>query len=375
MARSKQVMVAAVGAVLVLAAAPRSAAADGPGFLRMFSKDQQAADKRQPRKLSEIDGPWMILAASFAGDQGREQAERLADELTRQFDLPTFIHSENFDFTGALNEPSEDGRVVRYANGTRYQAYAVLAGEYDSVDHPRLLNDLKRIKSYHAAVFQDDPSADGSATEAETPLDAVKKIQRGILKRVGRGSEGPMRSAFATTNPLLPQEFFMIPEVDSFVAEMNSQANHSLLDNPSKFTVVVATFNGFSSILGIRASELEPSSDRMNACALNADKMTRELRKLGVEAYQFHDREQSIVTIGGFDRLGEMGADGEFQYSDEIRRVMDKYCAGDEMVQTSLGPKLKANGIANLPYDVHPKPIIVPRKSKRSIYAGRFPMR
>src|SRR5690606_39536532 len=68
---------------------PHGAAAP-PSLLRIFSKTPAAeAAANDPRKLTEVDGPWLILAGSFAGSQGREQAERLADELSKQFALAT----------------------------------------------------------------------------------------------------------------------------------------------------------------------------------------------------------------------------------------------------------------------------------------------
>lgn len=361
-----------------------------PGLLKIFGQTPEAkAAAQDPRKLSEVDGPWMILAASFAGPEGREKAERLADELAQQFSMPTFIHEANFDFSGKLNRPETDGKVIRYANRAKYEAYAVLVGEYDSVDHPDLVKDLKRIKSANPKVFAADqapsepvpvdaPKGAPETSEplAKTPLDAVKNLQRDLLKMVGKSGLGPMNNAFATTNPLLPSEFFLAPEVDSFVMELNSQVEFSLLDNPAKFTVVVATFAGFSTIAnGTLDKKFEPSSERMDACAVNADKMVRELRKQGVEAYQFHDRTRSVVTIGEFEKLGVARPGGKFDYAPEILQVMETYRAGNDVESTQFGQVIKAKHVASIPFDVNPTPIAVPKKSKRSLYSGRLGMR
>jgi len=375
MAVSKTLFSAVMLSVCVTAAAPDALQAAPPSLLRIFGKTPQAAAAtHDPRQLTEVDGPWMILAASFAGSTGRERAEALADELSKEMAIPTFIHEENFDFTGKIEQPAATGRVLRYANQAQYQAFAVLVGEYDSVDHPQLVKDLKRIKAFKPNGAGSPEAAE--TTAAETPMDAVKNLQRGLVKRLGKTPPGPLGNAFVTTNPMLPEEYFMIPEVDSFVMELNSRVEHSLLDNPGKFTVVVATFTGLSTIVdGKKDKEFEPSSERMDACALNAHTMVTELRKKGVEAYEFHDRTRSLVTIGSFNELGQSKPGGGFEYTPAIRRVMQEHRAGNDVEPTQFGPGIRARHVASIPYDINPTPIAVPKKSKRSLYSGRLGMR
>ena len=40
----------------------------------------------------------------------------------------------------------------------------------------------------------------------------------------------------------------------------------------------------------------------LEEAAENAHILTESLRQQGYEAYEFHDRDQSIVTVGSFDR-------------------------------------------------------------------------
>lgn len=357
--------------------ASSTAVAAPPSILKIFGKSGESSKKaNNPRQLTEVDGPWMILAHSFAGSDGRQEAEQLADQLTAEFNLPTFIHEENFDFTGKVDSPTAEGRVARYANQTRYQAFAVLVGEYTAIDDPALIKDLKQIKVAKPAVFATENATTPPTAEAETPLDAVRNIQKGLMARVGKTSPGPMRNAFATTNPMLPQEYFLTPEVDSFVMELNQPWEHNLLENPGKFTVVVATFAGLSAIAdGKKEKEFTPNEDRMIKCAMLANKMTLELREDGIEAYQFHDRHASMVTIGNFERLGANGPGGKFEYDPAIRAVMATYCAGNKVEATAKGPALAPKHVESIPFDVKPTPIAVPRKSKRSIYSGKLGMR
>src|SRR5690606_30161244 len=168
MAVSRSLFSAVMLSVCVTAAAPDVLQAAPPSLLRIFSKTPQAeAASHDPRQLTEVDGPWMILAASFAGSAGRERAEALADELSKEMAIPTFIHEESCDLTGELDQPSSTGRVLRYANQARYQAFAVLVGEYDSVDHPQLVKDLKRIKAFKP-TGSGSPDAAATAGAAET---------------------------------------------------------------------------------------------------------------------------------------------------------------------------------------------------------------
>lgn len=361
----------------VLMAACLPAAGAPPSLMKMFGKSGDAAKKvNDPRQLTEVDGPWMILAHSFAGTDGRQQADQLADQLAAEFGMPTFIHEENFDFSGKVDSPTVQGRVARYVNQSRYQAFAVLVGEYNAVDDPAIIKDLKRIKAARPAVFATEGESTPPKANTETPLDAVRNIQKGLLARVGKSSLGPMRNAFATTNPMLPQEYFMTPEVDSFIMELNQPWKHNLLENQGKFTVVVATFSGLSTIAdGKKDKEFTPNEDRMIKCAMLADKMTRGLREDGIEAYQFHDRHASMVTIGSFDRLGANVPGGKFEYDPAIRAVMETYCAGNKVEATASGPGLAPKHVASIPFDVKPTPIAVPRKSKRSIYSGKLGMR
>ena len=108
--------------------------------------------------------------------------------------------------------------------------------------------------------------------------------------------------------------------------------------------------------------------------------MTSELRKQGVEAYQFHDRYRSLVTVGSFDSLGRELPDGKFEYTPEIRAAIKRYSAFNvrpELArQVPAGTKgIAANGVGAIPFDVEPTPIAVPKSSKRSLYGSKIGMR
>jgi hypothetical protein len=182
--------------------------------------------------------------------------------------------------------------------------------------------------------------------------------------------------AFVTRNPLLPDEYFLeSPVLDDFVAKLNKGVQYSLLQCPGKYTVRVATFTG-KEITGFgkpKASLINETTDVLDRAALRAHQLTVKLRDKNIEAYEFHDRYGSYVSIGSFDSIGQEVA-GEFQYNQEMARVAQQYC-GYKWV-TARDPRtgatqqirtLKDEG--KIPFDPEGKPMIVPRQAQR-IYGG-----
>lgn len=343
-----------------------TARAEKPSLLTMFSKKSVAADAAESYELAKEDGPWLILAGTFAGPSGLARAQALIQELRADYDIPAFLHREDFDFTGRVDDLETGSKRMRYANPQAYETFSVLVGEFDSVDHPEVDRTLATIKSATPKAYDMEGNDQG-------PLAAVRKIHRQLLGQRKSGPKGPMANAFVTRNPLLPEDFFQHPEVDAFVMSMNQEVEFSLLDNPGKFTVVVKTFEGLSTLVdGKHDLKFKPSADRLNGYANQAHHMVTLLRKQGVDAYEYHDRRRSLVTIGSFDNLGVQTADGGFQYDPAILAVVRKYSAGNQTTRTPDGQHLalRANHLDWIPYDVNPSPIAVPKKSKRSLYTA-----
>ncbi len=343
---------------------------DTPGFLKIF-KPAPTVGAAGSAMLSEEDGPWMILWHTFVGEDSKSRAERLTAEIRRELRMPAYIYNEKFDFTG---NPGVGSTRLRYANQYEYEAYAVLVGEYDSVRHPNINRDLKKLKTATLPVFED---ADISQeTDLRSPITTVKAVHQKLLEKVSGGKKKtPMSNAFVTRNPMLPDEYFDAPDLDSFVQQLNEDKKFSLLECEGKYTVVVRTFEGFGTIVdGRKEKKFVPSMKRLDRFAEDAGKMVTELRKQGEEAYQFHDRYRSLVTIGSFDTLGRQLPGGRFEYAPEIRRVMQKYSALNSRNAQAGNSQtgFAANHVAMIPFDVQPKPISVPKLSKRSLYSAAF---
>ena len=350
---------------------------DTPSLLKVFGRANSVKSTSGTLELSEEDGPWLILAATFVGETARQRAEKLATELREDMKLPAFIYREKFDFTGRLRGSDISARRMRYANQYEYEAYAVLVGEYDSVENKQVDSDLARVKTAKPKVFS-DPDEVAAAKDMSTPAKTVKAISRKLLMLRDDKEYGPMAAAFVTRNPMLPEDYFRSPEVDSFVQQINEGLDHSLLDCQGKYTVVVATFEGLSTIVdGRKEKEFTESPERMAKFARDAAKMTATLRKQGVQAYQFHDRYRSIVTVGSFEELGRELPDGRFEYAADIRATVREYSAFNARKARVIPGKnaVAANHAALIPFDVKPTPIAVPKVSKRSLYGTKLGMK
>ena len=242
-----------------------------------------------------------------------------------------------------------------------------------------------------------------------------------MMGKIGaKKNRGPMGRAFFTRNPLLPREYFVPKGVDDFVAKMNQGVEHSLLDCPGRYTVQVATFRGKTVLqtdrtsnrngrkglrLGLGKAEGR-SARRSGRERAPADE---ELRKNGWEAYEFHDRTESIVTIGSFEQVGQQLANGQivpigpqcrrssrplalrttrrpirFTIGNDIgtqRRVEDMkqqfnqvLASHNGQIAAGLNPKhvkiMHGKKVERIiPIDIYPHTIEVPKRSVSSAYA------
>ncbi|MEX2092792.1 MAG: hypothetical protein WD971_08955 [Pirellulales bacterium] len=361
-------------------------------------------------KLTQDKGPWLIMVASFDGDGAAEHAQELADELRTRHQLTVYVHDHTFDHSDGKNTGrglDNYGAPLR----TRYQQeqahqYAVLVGDFESNEDPETQRTLKRIKSLPSKVLAGD-----------TPDSAIEEV-RSVMGKLSGRSRGPMSSAFITRNPLLPREYFVPKGVDDFIAKMNRGVANSLLDCPGRYTVQVATFRGKSVLQsgdskpketgGLGWMWAKDKSEPLVEAAENAHLLVEELRKHGYEAYEFHDRMESFVAIGSFDRVGERLANGQLTPTPEVQKIIMTFGAaydtpadpltGDDIRQQRRAEELKqqfsqmltshdgqiAAGMNPkhvkimhgkaveriIPFDIYPHAIEVPKRSVSGAYSG-----
>ena len=332
---------ALLAVAIVMSAWPADQAAANP-FTKLIVFNRPEADPDKSYTLSDTNGPWMILAVTFSGDEAARQANELVLELRKRYKLPAFAHKKKFDF-GKIDSSGIDKNgaplAMRYQRGDHLEEIAVLVGEFSSVDDPDAQRTLKKIKFLEPLCLEIK-----EGKKVSIPLAALRVIQRslepgfvdeqkkGYVRNVKQG-RGPLGNAFLVTNPLLPREYFVPTGLDPFVVEMNERVRpikYSLLKCPGKYSVKVATFTGNIVFDPKKINSIEKGSDmpsRLAEAGEAAHNLTEALRKKGVEAYEFHDRNMSLVTVGSFNSVGNAAGNGAYQMNPAVVMIMETYGA------------------------------------------------
>lgn len=388
----------ALAAVVCLAPTPAFAAAPLKGLLgSLINKNALSGEDLA---LTEKHGPWMIMAASFHGEGAEESAEELALELRRRYHLKAFVHQQETkldqDLPVGLDQYGNPKQFKYASAGDGVIAGAVvLVGHFEAVDSSAAQRQLEKVK------YEVHPDCLNGPSETRDRLSffGMRNSLRKVLPENHEiQAKGPLGHAFITTNPLLPNEYFAPQGVDKFVERMNRDVEHSLLDLESRFTVRVATFRGLSAI-GDRALEEAASDDGSNSqlakAAEKAHELVEALRARGWEAYEFHDRDESIVAIGGFDDAKEVAL-GRYapttsdalrtvqtfsatrsQYNADAAAMLSRFGAGSPGLsiqpKTLIGiygarPGVRVRSGDKIPFDVRPEVILAPKRSIAADY-------
>jgi hypothetical protein len=311
-------------------------------------------DGKAMHPLAERDGPWLVLATTFRGEGARDDARRLAQELRRVHKLKAYTHEKSFDYTGTqpglgLN-PDGSPKKMRYANAENVVEVAVLVGDFATVDDARGQKILAKVKSLRPEALT------GNSGKSQSFSDFRKMV--GLERNT---TKPPMHLAFMIPNPLLPEEFFSRQQVDRFVLDMNADVSDSLLDCPGLYSVRVATFTGSGTFdqKAIAAGEKDVELEgRLVQAAEKAHRLTVALRKAGWEAWEYHDRESSIVCVGSLDTKTVPGPQGTATVHPEIVRIVREL--GPDPTRLATGVVLPRT-IDGVMLDVQPAPIQVPR--------------
>jgi hypothetical protein len=244
------------------------------------------AVKGKRYSLSDKHGPWMIMVTTLNGATREQQdrAMKAADELVHELRLkgiPAYVYAQEakIERIKTLNRLGQEDRRVFAA---QRNDIGILAGNYDSVDDKVAQRTLKFIKEFRPAV----------------------------LEKAGVGSQskgaGPLNKAFLTANPMLSQVAFaaMVRAKDPLIAKLNSGVDNSLLSNPGKYSLVVASFYGKSQVKPTRFADFEKNlagSEKLDQAGMDAWQLCQAMRQQKLEAWVYHDRFRSIVTVGSFD--------------------------------------------------------------------------
>ena len=328
-------------------------------------KAKVEADPNQRYLLTEENGPWMILATTFAGDGAEEEAHNLVIDLRRSLNLPAYLHRKRFDYSkpvvGLGVNRFGDPRKMRHRTGVAFDEWAVLIGDFEAMDLPEVKRTLKTVKYTRPESLQQ--------TRTQR-LRELRDRQRRVNGDPAKRDKGPMGNAFVTRNPLLPAEYFAPKGMDKFIYNLNRTLDHTLLDCPGKYSVRIATFRGNIIIDQKKIQQISKGAEmgsRLERAAKKADVLTKALRERNVEAYQFHERTVSIVTVGSFDSIGTPTQDGKVIYTQGILRLVQEY--GPQTVDVAGAPALKPKQLMGIPFDLQPTAVQVPKYSLSQDYA------
>ncbi len=351
--------------ILAVIHTERVDAASPLSFVRFTRKP---ALGQMPLDLTEESGPWMIFAASFAGDGAERDASELVQELRKRFKMKAYVHGKHYDFSQPVQGLGLDRfgtpKQMRFSTEAVFDEVAVLVGDYPSADDPKLQKHLNLLKYAHPDCLAIEKNKDTTLRFA-----GLRELHKRLTGDQDKKRKGPMGKAFATRNPMLPREAFAPGGLDELVLSMNKGGKYSLLDCPGKYTVKVATYRGQVIIdqREVQAIESGKKMDsRLDDAGEKAEKLVNLLRKRRVEAYVFHDRHESIVTVGSFESVGNQRANGQIELNPAIAKVIEAYGPARKPLQGKDGSSLagiQPKTLGGLMFDVAPKPVIVPRRS------------
>lgn len=371
-----------MAAVMLTLCASRPASAQS-GWLPSSWFTAGDVDPQAMYPLAEKDGPWLVLATTFRGEGAREDARKLVQELRGSHRLTAYTHEKAFDYTGeqrgmGLN-PDGTPKRMRYANAGQVVEVAVVVGDFASADDPRAQKMLQKVKQLRPRSLE--------GTKANRLESDFIQANRDHVGGAG-AAKPPLHTALLIPNPLLPADYFSRQQIDEFVMEMNADVTHSLLDCPGRYTVRVATFTG-AGTFNTGSGQFEPEAEdrsvvdvnrflevlkgngwkdpqlrgveqesRLVEAADKAHRLTEALRRNGWPAWEFHDRDSSIVCVGSIDQLAVPGAGGRPQPHPEIAKIVAGL--GPEPAALARG-QIMPRAFDGILLDVQPRPIDVPR--------------
>jgi hypothetical protein len=389
----------------ILAQGPKSLIA---GLLG--SGNKVAADPKADYPLDETNGPWMIYVKSYDGLNARHDALTLALELRQKHGMKAYVHHKQFDYAKSLEQEEERLRIeleirdylkhagmentpvvmprytpqtTKFVNGSKSEEYAVLVGDFQSIDDKEITRAFEKIKKMDpeciiAQLKRDIALAEqtGNALAKTTLIE----IQRQNIRDENNNTVHPFAKAQKCPNPILPQEYFS-NHIDDFVLKLNEDSRYSLLRCQGKYTIKVAEYRGFviADPKGMKEAEKNESklhqSEQLARAGDKAETVCHALREKGYEAYTFHDRTSSIVTVGNYKSLGRTDSYGNVvEFHPEIASIFSTFTTRivptadgkyttDQEVRRSAPDELfePSKSIMSIPLLPIPEPMEVPK--------------
>src|SRR3954447_12628826 len=143
-----------------------SSAFAAPPWATLVPFKKVDADPKKNYDLEESCGPWMILAASFAGPSAEQQSHDLVLELRQRFKLEAYTFRRTYDFskpTEGLGYSRYGGpRRMRYLTNNKFDELAVLVGNFGSIEDPQMDKALAQIKFARPETLDPNKRPDSS---------------------------------------------------------------------------------------------------------------------------------------------------------------------------------------------------------------------
>ena len=264
-------------------------------------------DRSKKYRLTERHGPWVIMCATFHPGKNPDAPgltpEQAADELVyelREKGIPAEAWVMGSK-TETLETTARDGSRQTMVMASLRGGVAVMAGNFPSADDPRATRALKAIKTMQPKCLAPDPKKSRGWTGVTA--------NGGRFRLTPGRRSGPLARAILTPNPLMSEaDRRRHARRDPLLVRLNGGQEYSLADCPGRYSLVIAQFRGktYTQVAGTETEHLgrdENLSDSLDEAATKAWELCQVLRnREGVEAYVWHGRHRSVVTVGGFDR-------------------------------------------------------------------------
>ena len=264
-------------------------------------------DRTKQYRLNERQGPWMVMCATFRPGLNPEAKgltpEQAADELVyelREKNIPAVAWVMDSK-KQTLKTTGRDGEEKRKVMASVRGGVAVMAGNFGTLDDEKAQRALASIKKMQPKCLAPDPKK----SRGWTGMTA----SGGRFRLTPGRKSGPLARAQLVTNPLMsPEEIARrTRRRDPVLVRLNGGREHSLSGCPGKYTLVIAQFHGkgVMQIAGTEAADLgrgDELTDSLDKAGRQAWELCQVLRNRDkVEAYVWHTKHRSIVTVGGFD--------------------------------------------------------------------------
>ncbi|QDT18147.1 hypothetical protein [Alienimonas californiensis] len=270
-------------------------------------------DRTKRYTLGKQNGPYMIMVAAISPLRGGNKtgltpsaaADQVCYELREQ-GIPAYVYDVPTE-TQSLSTVSRDGEERERLMATMRGGVCVLAGNFKSADDQVTQSCLTAIKTKAKCPTLEPVAADGGYTRTRGG---------GFFQRTQGHTGSPLSRAFVTVNPLLDAEQVrQLRKIrDPLLTALNAGEEYSLHRCPGKYSVVVKEFRG-KTLTQVSGTETEDIGDRvavsddLNDGGRDAWELCQILRnREGHEAYVWHDRYRSVVTVGSFDSAQDPAA-------------------------------------------------------------------